>query len=77
MTKLKQIYARAGGAVPCSEVAAALYPEARRFRTINTIKPISKRPATAAIIIIIGSQPNPFLVVDGLVVPSVASPSLG
>jgi len=76
MTKLKQIYALAAGAVPCSEVAVALYP-ARRFRRINIIKPISKRPPTAAIIIIIGNQPNPFLAGGaGLSVPSIAPASV-
>ncbi len=57
-TRLKHIYALvAAGSV----VAAGLYPLARRFRIIITIKPIRRRAATDAAIIIISNQLNPFL----------------
>jgi hypothetical protein len=58
-TKLKHIYARPVEAVPCSAVGVGLYPLPRLFRISNTIKPIIRRPAIDAAIIMIGNQPNP------------------
>ena len=75
-TKLKQIYALAAVVAPCSPVAAGLYPRAlRRLRISNKIKPARRRPATAAIIIIIGNQLNPFLGGGGtsILSPAIAS----
>lgn len=60
-----------------SDVAVGLYPAAaRRFRTINIIKPMRRIPAIAAIIMIIGNQLKPFLAGGGISVTSVPTPSV-